>query len=126
MSYCPFCGEKIEDGLKCKKCGYTPSAGNKTEKYEIPTWLKLVMVAAMFFVSGGSIIGAIAGAVLSSSKDDKYKFYGKWILKAALIMLAVKAVIAVIAFILIVVLGVLNAAVIMSVPEFASAGVWMI
>ena len=128
MSFCPFCGKKIEDG-KCPGCGYTAANnenytahnadfGMEKNDYEIPLWLKAVIILAMVFLSGGSIIGVIAGAVLSSSKDPKFKNYGKWLLKTALIVLIVKAVLAIIAFIFIMVVGV-GGAIFMSSPEFA-------
>ena len=126
MSFCPFCGENIKDGGKCTGCGYTPdnstkgafnsSFGTENINYEIPTWLKIVIVVAMFLVGGGTIIGLIAGAVLSTSKDPKYKTYGKWLFKAALITIAVKVVISVIAFILFMVVGV-GGAIFMTSPE---------
>jgi len=122
MSYCPFCGEKIKDGEKCKGCGYVPNNGNSFSNsngdkavYEIPLWLKVVIIIAMILVSGGTIIGIIAGAVLSTSKDPKYKFYGKWLLKTSLIVLVVTLVISLVLFIVFAVIGT-SAAIFMS-PE---------
>ena len=135
MSYCPFCGEKIKDGGKCTGCGYTPDNGNsfsangadhcdacesgfgnEKSEYIIPLWLKIVLVLAMIFISGGTIIGIIVGAVLSTSKDPKFKAYGKWLLKTALILIVVKAIITIIMFVLFMFMGI-TGAIFMTSPE---------
>ncbi|MBQ2753096.1 MAG: hypothetical protein IJF29_03135 [Firmicutes bacterium] len=136
MSYCPFCGEKIKEGGKCTGCGYTPSNGNsfsangadhcdacgsgfgnEKSEYSIPLWLKIVLVLAMIFISGGTIIGIIVGAVLSTSKDPKYKAGGKWLLKAAIIVLVATLIISVLLFILFAIIGVAGTTFFISTPQ---------
>jgi len=75
-------------------------------------------------VSGGTIVGIIAGAVLSTSKDPKFKSYGKWLLKTALIVLVTKVILTIVVFIFITVIGV-TGAVFMSVPEYTGALTWL-
>lgn len=109
MAYCPFCGGKLDGSGKCPECGhdYGTSGSFNTEvnqnssvfgtdngngEFTVSTLFKAVAVIAMLVIGSGSIIGLIAGAVLSTSKDYKYKAYGKCLLKLALILLIIKIV----------------------------------
>lgn len=112
MPFCENCGKELEVGQKCPYCANDNTEGefkgefnqkpfDETEKkYDFPIWVKIVLCLGMLFIGWGSIIGIVVGAVLKTSKDDSWRYYGGVILKLALIMLAVKAAVVVLIFIL--------------------------
>ena len=122
MAYCPFCGGKLDINGKCPDCGHnygtgsdfsagsTPHCdicgdGSANGDFIVPTLHKVLMVIAMLVIGSGTIIGIIIGAVLSTSKDPKYKAYGKCLLKLGLILLIIKVVAVVALYILYVTIG---------------------
>lgn len=122
MTYCPFCGGKLDSNGKCPDCGRNYGTGSDFNAGSTPhcdacgdsstngdfTVLalhKVLIVIAMLVIGSGSIIGIIAGAVLLTGKDPKYKAYGKCLLKLGIILLIIKAVVAVILYILYLTIG---------------------
>lgn len=111
MTYCPFCGGKLDRSGKCPDCGQ--DYGNKPqfnteqaphcdvcginntddEKNSLPVWFKIIAVFLMLVISSGALIGLIVGAVLSTSKNPMYSTYGKCILKLAVIVIIIKVAI---------------------------------
>ena len=122
MTYCPFCGGKLNSNGKCPDCGHDYGTGSDFNAgsaphcdvcgdgstngdFTVPTLHKVLMVIAMLVIGSGTIIGIIVGAVLSTSKDPKYKAYGKSLLKLGIILLIIKLVAIVALYILYVTIG---------------------